>query len=518
MAHIQLIGIVEPKSSDGKIWRFPYAFPIIIRQLQKTHHTFELIDTHLHKKSRTELFEFIGTCETKIYGISAYSEGYSFVKQISRKIRQRHKDAIIIVGGILAKSDDVLFKNADVDIAVTSADGEFILPEILDALDGNGRELKDILGITYKSNKDGGIIKNNPRDVMSKERYHRLEMPAYEYFDNEIQELVHNINSMHNEPVKGFPVLTQRGCPFQCTFCGHMYGRKILRKSWSAFFDELEFLVKRYGIQGFFSHDTNMFLNEKDVNDYCQMRQRRRFEVPIVPEMRVTFGNYDMLKKLRVNGIPVVTLGIESGSQKILDIMKKGTTTAQVMGFIRNAVKADVIAYGNFLFGMPGENKLTIKETRRFMLELEREFLAQKQRFRDQRKVCTSGYNYSILIASPNSEIFDVALRDGYINDMNKYLSYLDSEDYSYKYIKGHSRHIGGDLNMSEFCSKQSLIAYVRYSISLVKFKTLVLYEKDILIKLKGITKRAFECAFSYVYYLLTTLKHGAVRFFRSTA
>ena len=114
MAHIQLIGIVEPKSSDGKIWRFPYAFPIIIRKLLSSSHTFDLCDTHLHKKSRGELLSILANCDAQIYGISAYSEGYNFAKEIANTIRKNCKDAIIIAGGLIAKNDDVLLRNTEI--------------------------------------------------------------------------------------------------------------------------------------------------------------------------------------------------------------------------------------------------------------------------------------------------------------------------------------------------------------------------------------------------------------------
>ena len=86
MAHIQLIGVAEEASPDGKIWKFPYAFPVLIRGLVDTKHTFDIVDTHLHKMSYNDLFDFVKECRAKIYGISAWSHNYLLVKHLIKLI------------------------------------------------------------------------------------------------------------------------------------------------------------------------------------------------------------------------------------------------------------------------------------------------------------------------------------------------------------------------------------------------------------------------------------------------
>ena len=87
----------------------------------------------------TLIFEFLKSCEAKIYGISAWTEGYKLTKDISKLIRSIHPDATIIVGGFLALTDKALIEHTEVDVAVTTADGHLVLPEILDTLE-NGRD------------------------------------------------------------------------------------------------------------------------------------------------------------------------------------------------------------------------------------------------------------------------------------------------------------------------------------------------------------------------------------------
>ena len=72
MAHVSLVGVSEIKSPDNKIWKFPYAFPIIISQLRLTSHTFDVIDTHLHKLTPEELVACLIESDSQVFGISAY--------------------------------------------------------------------------------------------------------------------------------------------------------------------------------------------------------------------------------------------------------------------------------------------------------------------------------------------------------------------------------------------------------------------------------------------------------------
>ena len=196
---IQLIGVVEPKSEDGKVYRFPYGLPTVIRQLESTDHTFDVVDTHIHKKSKSELMDFLGECDAKVYGISAWSEGYKITKDMAALIRRKNPDATIIVGGILSRSDQALFENTEIDVAVTSADGHLVLPEILDSLE-KGQDLSEISGISWRGPGRTRVV-NPERPLMTKQQYQDSPIPAYEYFENEIQKKfafdLHNVENIY---------------------------------------------------------------------------------------------------------------------------------------------------------------------------------------------------------------------------------------------------------------------------------------------------------------------------------
>jgi radical SAM superfamily enzyme YgiQ (UPF0313 family) len=473
MADLILLGITEPKSPDDKVWKIPYALPIIVRQLQKTSHSFEVLDTHLHKLSFPELMARALEKKRQVYGISAWSHNYLQVKELAARIRAAHPEAVIIVGGILSGNDEAVLKTTEVDIVSTGAEGEHILPELLDCVDRGLQGLEGVDGISYRG-PDGAVLRTKKRRLMSREDFQKQEFPAYEYFDEQMHEIAANLKTRHDVPIQAFPLLTMRGCPFRCTFCGHMYGHRILRKNWDLFFDEVLFLVERYGYTGFFSNDTNMFLNEKDAHDYCAEYTRRGATFHIVAELRLTFGDEALFRKLSDHGVKIVNYGLESGSQDILNRMQKGTEMDTCRRIIKETLDADVMIHGNFIFGIPGENKRTITQTRDFMFWLERLYAGQRRRYKAQGRMNTSGYGWTVLLLSPTSALYREALEEGLITDEAAYLASL-CDDRFMQLAKGSTFKISlaqeaGNINMSEFSSRTALANYVKFSMHWVAF------------------------------------------------
>lgn len=144
-----------------QFWKLPYAFPIIIAKLRKTEHTFNVVDTHMDKKSFDDIVRISISSSANVFGISAWSHNYLQVKILTQAIRKAKQNAIIIVGGIISGNDDVLLTNTETDIVSTAAEGEFVLIEILSAIDSglNDDKLALIDGISFKSRNNGQLLK-----------------------------------------------------------------------------------------------------------------------------------------------------------------------------------------------------------------------------------------------------------------------------------------------------------------------------------------------------------------------
>jgi len=475
MAHIQLIGVSEIASLDHKVWKFPYAIPMLISGIINTSHTFDVVDTHIDKLSFVDLIEYLKDSTSDIYGISAWSHNYLVVKTLIKEIRSNNKKATIIVGGILAGNYQALFENTDVDIVVMSAEGENIISDLLDSIDNAKNDLDKILGIAYRDRVNQSIVITPKSIPTTKKEYQKITTvpkPVYKYFDKAISEMVSNINSRVDVPVKGFPLLTQRGCPFKCSFCGFFTGSKLLRKTWEGFFNEVEYLIDRYGIQGIYSYDSNMFLNESDVDNYCLEYSKRGHSFLSAVELRPTFGSIKMFKKLYDHGVRVILFGIEHGSQEMLDRMNKQYDIDVTTRIFQYAVEAGLFIHGNLLFGTPGESSKTIRESRSLMLHLDSIINIQNQSLSAVGERGYSGYGWSVLVPAPPSALYEKAITEGYIKNEDDFLESLSDES-NFKLLKGSNFAIslkekGGSVNMSNFSTNASLIANIRYNKAVV--------------------------------------------------
>ncbi len=476
MTHIHLIGIAEPKDPEGRITKFPYAYPVIMGGLRKTSHTFDLVDTHMHKLDFDEIMDRVDRLEGRVFGISGWSHHYPHIKALAEQIRARRKDAVIVVGGVIAGNDDVLMANTEVDIVATGAEGEHILPQLLDCIEQDETALHEVQGITFRDRKRDRVVRNDYRSLMSKSEFQIQERPDFEFFDDQLHELVHYLNSMTDVPVKGFPLLLSRGCPFACTYCGHLYGSKFLRREWDGWFDEVEYLIDRYKAPGFYNFDTNMFLRPDDVDSYCETYKARGSDFEICAELRPTFGDQEMYQRLYEHGVTVSLFGFETGSEKMLVNMKRPMQKMrETRDRIHDALQSDMVIWGNFVFGTPGENRKTMDETRKFMTQISKWAYKQKQRLAKKGKLGTSGFGWTIFLPSPTSELYDLAVREGVIANEEAYLNSLGGEE-NMEVPAGSKIKIAlamaatHDVNMSEFTSKDAMVSYVHFTLNMARF------------------------------------------------
>ncbi len=165
----------------------------------------------------------------------------------------------------------------------------------------------------------------------------------------------------------GFPkpfatVLTARGCPFPCNYCVRTYGRKLYLRSADSIMEELRSL-KQQGFKSIRFLDDTFNLNKERVRTICErmLRERLRFRWSCLS--RVDTVDEESVKLMRKAGCERIYLGIESGSQKILDYYKKGYTKEEMKEKIAIVSNAGIEAAGFFLVGAPVEMESDLKET-----------------------------------------------------------------------------------------------------------------------------------------------------------
>lgn len=162
-------------------------------------------------------------------------------------------------------------------------------------------------------------------------------------------------------------VLTNRGCPYSCTYCfeGVVWGKSVRYRSAESIYKELEYLAQHDVRNVLFLADLFTF-DKKGVNELCDLIIERGLKVRWTCNSRVDTIDEQQLIKMKKAGCWLVAFGIESGSQKVLDNVKKDAKVEQAAETIKMCNKHGIKTWGYFIIGLPGENKQTVRETINF--------------------------------------------------------------------------------------------------------------------------------------------------------
>lgn len=196
---------------------------------------------------------------------------------------------------------------------------------------------------------------------------------------------------------KSATVLTSRGCPGQCTFCANIcMGRKFRAHSPERVVAELEHLVEKYGIRHFQIYDDCFTADPKRVSAICDLILAKKLKITWGAFGRVnTLLDEALIMKMKRAGCEHILLGTESGSQRILDLMKKGTTLAMAEKCCALLRKHGIIYSNSFIIGGEGETEATVMETISFAKKLKADLV-----------------NFVILIPFPGTQVFEKYFKD----------------------------------------------------------------------------------------------------------
>lgn len=168
-------------------------------------------------------------------------------------------------------------------------------------------------------------------------------------------------------------MMTSRGCPYHCTFClwpQSMYGHKQRFRSIDNVISEIKILRERYGLKEI-NIDDGTFTTRKDrVLEFCERVQKEQLNIIWTCNGRVDNLDDEMLIAMKKAGCKMIRLGVESGSQEVLDRIKKGLTLQQIEEGFKLVKKHGIQALGGFMFGFPYDTRETIEQTINFAKKL----------------------------------------------------------------------------------------------------------------------------------------------------
>jgi radical SAM superfamily enzyme YgiQ (UPF0313 family) len=307
-----------------------------------------------------------------IVGLSVLTSYKYRAKDIIRGIRDRLRDVKLVIGGphptaLPQESLDYF----DVDFAVRG-EGEETMKELCDAVI-HGRDVEDVKGITYKQGKR--IIQNEARPLI--QNLDDVPFPAREFLDFEKYLFPPGIiRGQWSE--RSTTLISSRGCPFRCIWCGtrNVFGKSVRRRTVRNTIEEIEHLIDRYRIDTIWFVDDTFTLSSSWVQEFTAEIIRRRIKFRWGCQSRADTLTEEMARGMRKAGCIQLDFGIESGSKKVLRVIKKDIDLQRVKETFAMTRRLGFQRLATFMIGNPEETLSDIEESYCFAKEIRPDFVS----------------------------------------------------------------------------------------------------------------------------------------------
>jgi anaerobic magnesium-protoporphyrin IX monomethyl ester cyclase len=347
------------KHRSDKFLQYPIYLAYSAAQLQEAGHEVSYIDSVIqdYDLART-ISEAVKSApevifmETTTPSIAADYENLARLKEAT--------NACVVVGGPHATyfHRSVLEECQAIDVVIRHEFDTKIC-----AVVSNIGDLSGVAGITYRNGSD--IVDNGDGEYAT-------DLDSIPFPDREIVPWRWYLEAWYSRrPFMN--LMTSRGCPYHCSFClwpQSMYGHRQRFRSVENVISEIRLLVDRYGVKELNIDDGTFTTNRKRVIEFCRRVREEKFDLLWTCNGRVDTIDDEMLSEMKKAGCKMIRLGVESGSQEVLDKIKKGLTLKQIEEGVRMVKRHGIQALGGFMFGFPYDTKKTVEETIQFAKKL----------------------------------------------------------------------------------------------------------------------------------------------------
>lgn len=381
-------------------------------------------------------------------GLSLLTVEYPAALKISKICKEYKSDMKVIWGGFHPTSlPESCLKNKEVDVVV-GGEGEITAVELFKAIRDNG-DLSKIQGL-YIRKGDGGLHHTGARPLIPD--LDELPFPARHL----------RIYPETYDPIFMGSLITSRGCPYRCTFCGcrNLWQKKFRRRTPANVIVEMKELIDKYKTNHVFFMDDTFSLDKKSGMEFCKEIIKERVNIVWTTGTRVDKVDDELIKTMKKAGCVYIDLGIESGSERMSKIIKKDITKEGVRDAVKVINRHGLASGAFFMAGLLEETFEDLQDTFNMIKELKTTHIA-----------------LNVWDPMPGSDLFDQAVEMGVVakdENWNNYhlwpdrhfAMHMDSEEFKRKCNE-----------MAEWIYNYNNTFYSRYR--KVKPKVLVLCKRD---------------------------------------
>lgn len=362
--------LMKPYSKSDELIP-PFGLGYLATAIRKNHDV-QILDGIKEKLTLEKFEEILKQNQFDVIGIQIFTFHVIVVKDYLEIIRKILPQAKIILGGPhpSCSPHNIFDFLPQADFAF-QGEAEVGLAKLLDLMAGGTiieEKIAEIPGLVWR--KDDKTQLNSQIFV---EDLDEFGMPAWDLLRPDTYPLAPHGGFFRNYPIA--PIIITRGCPFSCTYCaGYLVsGKKIRQRSVKSVIEEIKTLYHDYNIREIHIEDDNFTMYHDLVYDFCRQLKENNLNISWTCPNGVRLDSLDekLLLTMKEAGLYSISVGIESGSDKILRDMKKSLTTAKIKDKMKLIKDCGLEVSGFFIIGYPTETRETIMETINFAVSLD---------------------------------------------------------------------------------------------------------------------------------------------------
>ncbi len=396
--------LVRPVSKVQQIVA-PLSLGYLATALRKENFSVEILDCPKMGFDYERFGEYVEQKKPRAIGFQTFTVDLVSVKKSIEFIKAIDPSIIAIVGGphpsgVPRETLEYLDK---VDFGFCGEAEEGLVQLMRNIRDSNGAaDIKDsdsgkIPGLIWR---DGGNINRNPNKYV--DDLDSLGFPSWDLIQP--QTYPQNVQGYFFKRFPVAPIIATRGCPYDCTFCAaKLINAKVIRKrSISNVIEEVKLLYHEYGIREIHILDDNFTFYRDYAMEFCVRLIEADIDITwrYANSIRLDTIDEELLKMMKRAGCYCLAFGVESGSDRILSLMKKRFAKEEIIRSVELASSAGFDVNGSFILGYPGETEQEIEETIRF-----------------SRSLPLKMANFNCFIPLPGTESYNELMKAGKLKD-----------------------------------------------------------------------------------------------------
>lgn len=299
-----------------------------------------------------------------------FSNNWLLFRQLTDVLGEAFPGVLQVAGGehVTAVPHLCLSQAKHLDVCVLG-EGEETIEDLIKAIE-LGQGFSGVNGIMYRE-KNGEIVTTAPRTRIRK--LDEIAPPGWNLFPMELYKEHKMSYGVINDGESTLPVLATRGCPYECTFCSspNMWGTRYNMRKASEVADEIQYLSKTYGIKNFDFYDLTAIINKHWIIEFSKELINRKLNITwqIPGGTRSEVIDFEVATYLYNSGCRNITYAPESGSERMLAVIKKKVAIPNMLKSMSQSYKAGLNIKLNMIIGFPDDTHLDIWKTAWFLVK-----------------------------------------------------------------------------------------------------------------------------------------------------